>query len=98
MIIVLKPWQCALCPGRLGAFVIPSAALNFSLLPGEVAMLAEKQLFFMVKTKPPNFPSPHPDTGEEVCAKAELTLGAAGDKSHSGLDLYPKDCVDVSFS
>lgn len=50
MIIVLKPWQRALCPGRLCAFVIPSA-LYSSLLPGEVQILAEEPIFLMVETK-----------------------------------------------
>lgn len=67
MIIVLKPWQCALCPGRLCAFVILSPVLCSSLLPGDVQILAEGQIFFMVETNPPNSPlSSHPDTREEV--------------------------------
>lgn len=95
MIIVLKPWQRAVCPG---AFVIPSAALNL-LIPGEVAVLAEMQLFFMVKTKPQNPPSLHPDTRAEVCAKSERILGAAaeGDEGRGLPYLIPKTvCASVS--
>lgn len=85
MIIVLKPWQRALCPGRLGAFVIPSAALNFSLLPGGSCGAGREAAFLHGENKTQKFLSPPRDTREEVHAKEELTLGAdaAGDRSQS---------------
>lgn len=76
MIIVLKPWQCALCPGRLCAFVILSPVLCSSLLPGDVQILAEGQIFFMVATNPQIPPSPHTQTQGRRCTKEKSTLGA----------------------
>lgn len=76
MIIVLKPWQCALCPGRLCAFVIPGPVLCSSLLPGDVQILAKEQIFFMVETNAQIPPSPHTQTQGRSCTKKKPTLGA----------------------
>lgn len=79
MIIVLKPWQRALCPGRLCAFVIPSslsslsAALRTSLLIREVQILRRGKFSSWQKQKL-KFPTTScPDTGEEACANEKLT-------------------------
>lgn len=97
MIIVLKPWQRALCPGRLCAFVIPGSALYSSLLPQEVQILAEEQIFFRAgtKTKIPHLLTPGRGCVLRKSPPLELPLG--GNKGTGGSGLRPKDLLGGCF-